>query len=578
MNKAIRAVEAPPEWAEDYEAALKALDAAKDSWARTGIQERIALLEAVKDSLMPVAQGWAETAARKKLIPDGSPLVGEEWTSGPYALMSGCNGLIETLSRMEGKAYVEDLPTRLLPTGQTAVKAVPHTLWDRLILSGVTAEIWMQKGVNTANLKKHAALVYDTPAAQRTGKLALVLGAGNVASIAPLDVFHKLFVENQVAILKMNPVNDYLTDYLRAALKPLIERDFVRIVKGEGAAGAWLCEHPLVEEIHITGAGATHDAIVWGMGEEGAANKAKGTPKNTRRITSELGAVCPTIVVPGPWSKADLKFQAQHVATQKLHNSGFNCIACQVLILPRGWAQGARLLDEVKSVMRVSTRLAYYPGAEDRLEGFREHAKTVAEVDRGAAPACVINAVSDDDWFRQTEVFAPAMSTHEMDAPDAQTYLENAIAWANEELHGTLGANILIHPGTLHEIGRKRFEEIIAELRYGTIAINGWSGLGFLLSACPWGAFPGHTLDNVGSGIGTVHNSFMLENTERTVVTAPFHPFPRGLLSGQFSMLPRPPWFITNRRQDKIGKLLTAFQYRPGWLKLPRIVVNALLG
>lgn len=52
------------------------------------------------------------------------------------------------------------------------------------------------------------------PPAARQGKLALVLGAGNVASIAPLDVLHKLFIENQVCLLKLNPVNDYLHDLL----------------------------------------------------------------------------------------------------------------------------------------------------------------------------------------------------------------------------------------------------------------------------------------------------------------------------------------------------------------------------
>lgn len=436
----------------------------------------------------------------------------------------------------------------------------------------------MQKGVTPDNLRDHAASAYDIPPSERKGKVALVLGAGNIAAIAPLDVFQKLFLENQVVILKMNPVNDYLTDYLRVAMKPLIDRDFVRIVRGDGAAGAWLTTHPVIEEMHITGSGATHDAIVWGTGAEAIENKKNGTPKNTRRFTSELGAVCPTIVVPGPWSRADLAFQAENIATQKLHNSGFNCVACQVLILPRGWDRTARLMENVTAIMERSTRLAYYPGAKQRLEGFRAHAARASEVPRGPAPACVISDVDDSDWFRHTEVFAPAMSTHEMDAPDAETYLVNAIDWANRELHGTLGANILIHPRTIRQIGKARFEEIIAGLRYGTIAINGWSGLGFLLTACPWGAFPGHSLDDVQSGIGTVHNTFMLEDTERTVVTAPFRPFPRGLLSGQFTLLPRPPWFITNRRQDKVGKLLTRFQYKPGWLKLPRIFLNALLG
>ncbi|MCA0869403.1 aldehyde dehydrogenase family protein [Seohaeicola saemankumensis] len=578
MNTAVRETEAEPVWVSEYEEALNTLDAAKDRWAQTDVDERIALLAQVKDGVQQVAQGWAETAARKKQIPDGSPLVGEEWISGPYALMSACNGLMQTLSQMQDKSFVDHLHTRQLVTGQTAVQVVPHSLWDRLLLSGVRAEVWMQQGVTRDNLKDHAAVAYDTPAKQRRGKVALVLGAGNIAAIAPLDVFQKLFLENQVAILKMNPVNDYLTDYLKIAMKPLIDRGFVRIVKGDGAAGAWLTNHPVIEEMHITGSGATHDLIVWGAGAEGAANKASGTPKNTRRITSELGAVCPTIVVPGPWSRADLSFQAQNVATQKLHNSGFNCVACQVLIMPAGWDKGADFMAEVSRVLRGSKRLAYYPGAQDRLSRFRDHAGTVTEIDRGSAPACVINDVADGDYFRENEVFAPALSTHEIEARDAEAYLVNAVDWANSQLHGTLGANVLIHPKTIRQIGTKRFEEILAALQYGTIAINGWSGLGFLLTACPWGAFPGHRLDDVGSGIGTVHNSFMLENTERTVVQAPWRPFPRGLLSLQFTLLPRPPWFITNRKQDKLGKLLTAFQHKPGWFKLPRIFLNALLG
>jgi hypothetical protein len=102
--------------------------------------------------------------------------------------------------------------------------------------------------------------------------------------------------------------------------------------------------------------------------------------------------------------------------------------------------------------------------------------------------------------------------------------------------------------------------------------------LAFLATACPWGAFPGHTPQDVQSGIGTVHNTFMLDSTERVVIQAPWRPFPRGLLSGQFTLLPRPPWFISNKKQDKLGRLLTQFQHTPSWFKLPRIFLNALLG
>lgn len=569
-----------PEQRDDYDADLKALDAAKDRWAQTPNAERVAILQAVKDALMPVAEGWAETAARKKRVA-GTPLVGEEWTSGPYALMSCCNGLMQTLSQMEGKAFLKHLPTRTLPNGQTAVQVMPHSIWDRLLLSGVKAEVWMKPGIKPADLPKHAAVEYDVPPEQRTGKVALVLGAGNIAAISPLDAFQKLFLENQVVLLKMNPVNDYLTEYLRAALKPLIDIDALRIVKGGGAAGAYLTEHPLVSEIHITGAGATHDLIVWGAGEEGAKNKAAGTPKNPRRITSELGAVCPTIVVPGPWSDADIRFQAEHIATQKLHNSGFNCIAVQALVLPEGWDRTEPLMKEVARVMgEAAQREPYYPGAEDRLAEFAGHAEGDS-ISRGAnLPPCTVADMErgDSEWLARHEVFAPAMGAKRLPAPDPETYLRDAIRWANETLYGTLGGNILIHPETVRKIGRERFEEILAEFRYGTIAVNAWSGLGFLVAAVPWGGFAGATLTDVQSGIGTVHNTYMLEDTERTVIEAPWAPFPRNLASGRFTLLPRPPWFVTNRKQHKVGKLLTRFQHKPGWLKLPRIFLNALLG
>ncbi|WP_267167868.1 hypothetical protein [Sulfitobacter sp. F26169L] len=49
------------------------------------------------------------------------------------------------------------------------------------------------------------------------------------------------------------------------------------------------------------------------------------------------------------------------------------------------------------------------------------------------------------------------MSTHDMEAPDPETYLRNAIYYSNDQLHGTLGANILIHPKTINKVGQKLF-------------------------------------------------------------------------------------------------------------------------
>jgi hypothetical protein len=104
------------------------------------------------------------------------------------------------------------------------------------------------------------------------------------------------------------------------------------------------------------------------------------------------------------------------------------------------------------------------------------------------------------------------------------------------------------------------------------------TGVGDLTPRATWGAFPGHTLDDVQSGIGVVHNALLLADTERTVVTGPFRPSPRSVLHGEKSISPKPPWFVTNRTAATTGRRLTGFVARPRWRALPAIFASALCG
>jgi aldehyde dehydrogenase (NAD(P)+) len=182
------------------------------------------------------------------------------------------------------------------------------------------------------------------------------------------------------------------------------------------------------------------------------------------------------------------------------------------------------------------------------------------------------------DVGRDTEVFAPTLCEQLLPAvSEPEAFLREAIDFANRRLRGTLGANILIHPATRRAMG-PRFDALLQQLRYGCIAVNAWTGLGYFLTQAPWGGFPGHTLDDVQSGIGTVHNTLMLDRAQRTVVYAPFRPFPRSLLTGAPTLLPKPPWFVDNRRARQLGRKLFAFQAKPSWFKLPGIFIDALRG
>ena len=116
----------------EYDTALAELDAAKDTWARLPLAERIALLSSMKDGIMKVAEGWAEIAARKKGLIPGTAIAGEEWIAGPYATMAGVNALMSTLAQMDGRRFIDHLRTRKLATGQLGVRVLPHTIWDHL--------------------------------------------------------------------------------------------------------------------------------------------------------------------------------------------------------------------------------------------------------------------------------------------------------------------------------------------------------------------------------------------------------------------------------------------------------------
>ncbi|MBT8143787.1 MAG: aldehyde dehydrogenase, partial [Gammaproteobacteria bacterium] len=289
-----------------------------------------------------------------------------------------------------------------------------------------------------------------------------------------------------------------------------------------------------------------------------------------------------TIVLPGPWSKADLRFQSEHIATQKLHNAGFNCVASQVLVLPAEWSQSAHLMDQLRNVMeQLDPRHPYYPGA-DRRQSRAVMAHPQAEVldDTTRASRTLIRNIDprDADAFAfKEEFFAGVLAQTSLPGKDAAEYLENAVSFCNERLHGTLGANLIIHPRTIKELG-PRLENALAKLRYGSIGVNIWQGAGYLLAQTSWGAYPGHEHKDIQSGIGVVHNAMLFDKPEKSVVYGPFRPFPRAWLHGEWHTFPKPPWFLTHRFAHEVAERLVRMEGDPSIRHLPGIFWYALRG
>ncbi|MEV6049856.1 hypothetical protein [Streptomyces sp. NPDC052107] len=110
------------------------------------------------------------------------------------------------------------------PGGRLAVQVFPHNAFDRLLLNGFRAEVWTTPVTTERDLRTRAGLGQRTP--QHTRGVALVLGAGNIFCIPPLDVLYRLYAENRTAVLELNPNTDAPTDVYRTIFKAMLGSRF----------------------------------------------------------------------------------------------------------------------------------------------------------------------------------------------------------------------------------------------------------------------------------------------------------------------------------------------------------------
>jgi acyl-CoA reductase-like NAD-dependent aldehyde dehydrogenase len=552
----------------ELDRAVEELKVGAERWARLPVADRGALFRRVHASIAEAAEEWATTAAEAKQVAPSAAYAGEEWMTGPYGALESAATYARSYEALAaGGSPLDGLAVGTTPGGRVAVRVLPRTVKEWVLFNGFRAEVWMPPGVTERRVRDEAGL--RAGAVGEYGGVGLVLGAGNISSIAPLDAFYELAALGRASLVKLNPTFGALLGVYRKALAPLIEAGVVRVVNGDGATGAYLTRHSGIDKVHITGSAVTHDTIVWGTGEEAERRRAANDPLLRVPITSELGGVAPMIVVPGRWSTADLRFQAEHLVSMRLHNAGHNCVAGQLVVLSADWDQKDAFLAELRRALAtLPARAPWYPGTDAKVAR-----ASAAHPDAEHVSGRLLMEVAPGDPACTDEYFAPVLAWTQLPGEGAE-FLRAAVGFANDSLYGTLGANVVVRPQDRRALGPD-FDAAIADLRYGTIAINAWTGVAFLLPGATWGAFPGHTVADVGSGIDVVHNGHLLAEPERSVVTGPFRPFPRSVLHGELSLFPKPPWFSGSRSGTETGRRLTRYAAAPSWGRLVPVLLAA---
>jgi len=536
-------------------------------FARLPPADKAQLLRECIAGLLTEALAWVAAGAKAR-----SADLGEEWLAGPLVTVRLFRLLAESLDGIAtGGRPPLGHSTHIRDDGRLEIALMPASTLDRVRFSGFAGSALMESGVRLEDARANQAAFYQQQHPE--GGLSAILGAGNVSSIPAMDVATKMFIEGRVCALKMNPVNEWVGPFLERALAPLISRHYLRIVYGGAEVGEHLTYHALVDDVHLTGSAQTHDLIVWGTQVEGERRRASGDPMLEIPITSELGNVSPVAIVPHRYSERELRFMSRNIVTMVVNNASFNCNAAKMVITAAGWPQLDEFLGMIGDTLSsVATRHAYYPGAAERWQSLLSRhadAEYYGEAGDGRLPWAFVRDLDPGDPEEplfSVEPFCGILSETSLASADPAEFLTAATEFMNQRLWGTLNATIMIPPVLEADtVTARALDRAIVELRYGTVAINHWPALSYGFGCMPWGGHQSSTLSDIQSGLGWVHNTFMLDGVDKSVIRGPL------------TVRPYPVWFFDNAKTSNVAPRLVEMEAAPSWLKLPGILRRVML-
>jgi acyl-CoA reductase-like NAD-dependent aldehyde dehydrogenase len=490
-----------------------------------------------------------------------SPLAGEPAFEGPAIILRYAQRLADTL---DGTVAIGPAATRV-EAGRTVVDLLPLDAYERMLFPGWSAEAWF-----ATEVAADAVAMHPSELSSQVPGVALVLGAGNVASIGVVDALQQVFALGRACLLKMSPVNDYLGPLLELAFAPLVTEGYVEFAYGGREISEYLVAHPLVTHVHVTGAAETHDAIVWGPLDARAARKARHEPVLQKPVTSELGNVSPAIILPGHYTDRELSHAARSIVGSFTFNAGFNCNATKLLVTPPSPFRERFLAEVTRVLEQVTPRLAYYPGAAEKYRRFTEgggHLRTYGEADGRLTPWALVSdlAPEEDAACFRDEPFCAVLSEVSLDAQDPLEFMARATRFVNERVWGTLNV-MIIAPASIESdpATAAALDQMLRELRYGSVCVNLWPAAAYGLGTLPWGGHPSGTLENAQSGLGWGHNALLLRDVEKSVLRAPLIP------------LVKPLWYPGHRTLYTMAMRFADFSAAPGPVKLLKAAASAL--
>ena len=468
-------------------------------WAAKSPIERLALLEQVQHNLKKYAVELGEVDAQMK-----NNLIGEKITSVPEGMgttvmpmgntLTGIRHLYESLVKDE---MPEPLSIKKADDNLYEIQVFPMHSKDKLSAG-------KQKGYIHVEGEPTQIRPMDKPA----GVIA-VSGAGNYSS--SIEMAMALFLENKVVIHKPHRLNEATDAIWEKIFEPLIEAKAAAFCDAD--QGREMSSLKGLHSIYFTGSTGVAHAI---------------QDQASVPLVSECGGNNPCIIVPGEWSKEDLKRQAIQLASVGKLNGGAVCGRPQTIITSKNWEQREQFLAELRKAIAEDTFAcsSHYPGVGKTKEAFLKNQPSaeVLKPENGKhnlSEFVLIPNIAEDDFAVTNEAFCQIYSEIPLDvSTDTDAFLTKATAFCNDKLLGSLGCMILIDNDTMktHE---SRLDQAIRELNYGGIAVNDVPPNIWLNAYLTWGGC-GETTEDFVSGVGNFGNALNFENIKKSVLINDF--------------------------------------------------------
>lgn len=491
---------------------------------------RLFYLESCKLNLRRVAPFWVEEEANLRGHSHTSDAGAESWLLGPLPVARMLRYLEHGL-QSGGRPLVPTLRLRI--DGRSICRVFPFGFYEGAVYWGYQGHVWSVGSDLQGEDFRRARDEQRGP--------ALVLGASNVSSICLTDVLSKLFCENRPVVCLVPKRFAAIAPLFSEIFHPLVRDRHLHFAVGGAEEGQKLLSNPLFETVHLTGSSRTYEAIQ------------ADNPFPQRVFTAELGCVTPLIIVPGPWTKKDIAYQARHLVSLLVMNGGYNCVTPQVVLLSRDWPQKEAFREAVRRELgRHSRRDDHFPGSAERRKTWR------SRYPQGETfgPRTLVNvSPSAQESLFSEEAFCGMLGWTELASSAPEAFLEESVRFCNERLWGDLSCNIWVDPITRRDC-EVALAHALTGLHYGTVGVNAFSGLGFVSCATPWGSYRGGRAD---TGNGWVHNTFFFDRPEKSVLEGPF----------RTSMVPA--WYKPFPRLYDLGRALFELDLWPSHANLAKV-------